>query len=224
MPGRKIPLVNGQVYHIFNRSIDRKPIFIHQKTSQRAIDALSFYRFADVPVRLSYFLIWPEERKTQLFRQLEKNKDYLVRIICFSLMPNHFHLLLLQEKEEGISKFVAQFQNSFTRYLNTKHKRKGHLFEGQFGAVRVETDKQLVHLSRYIHLNPYTSYVVRNINDLLSYPYSSFREYLGEVSGFCDKDMVLSQFKDEKRYKKFVFDQADYQRELERIKHLILEE
>lgn len=219
-----MPLVNEQVYHIFNRSIDRKPIFTQQKTNQRAMETLSFYRFANVPVRLSYFLLWSNERKTQLLRELEKSKDCLVKILCFALMPNHFHLLLLQEKEKGISKFVSQFQNSFTRYFNTKHRRKGHLFEGQFAAVRVESDEQLVHLSRYIHLNPYTSYVVKNLKDLLSYPHSSLLDYLGEPSGFCDKDMVLSQFKDRESYKKFVFDQADYQRELERIKHLTLGE
>lgn len=224
MPLRKTPLVTGQIYHIFNRSIDGKPIFIHQKESQRALDALSFYRFSDVPVRLSCFLAWSDERKNQLFKELETNKNYLVKIICFSLMPNHFHFLLSQEKEGGISKFVAQFQNSFTRYLNTKHKRKGHLFEGQFKAVRVETDEQLVHLSRYIHLNPYSSFVVKHLNDLPSYSCSSLREYLGDTSGFCDKQIILSHFKDLKEYKKFVFNQADYQRELERIKHLALEE
>lgn len=224
MPLRKIPLVNGQVYHIFNRSIDRKPIFVHQRESQRALDTLSFYRFLDIPVRLSYFLAWSDDKKTQLFKELEKNKNYLVKILCFTLMPNHFHLLLLQEKEEGISKFVGQFQNSFTRYLNTKHKRKGHLFEGQFKAVRVETEEQLIHLSRYIHLNSYTSYVVKDTKDLLSYAFSSLMEYLDKTSGFCDKEIILSQFKGPKEYRKFVLDQADYQRGLERIKHLIIEE
>ena len=222
---RKTPLVNGQIYHIFNRSIDRKPIFIHQKENQRAFNTLSFYRFSDIPVRLSYFLTWSAERKDQLLKELEKNKNYLVKVLCFCLMPNHFHFLLSQEKEGGISKFVAQFQNSYTRYLNIKYKRKGHLFEGQFKAVRVETDEQLVHLSRYIHLNPYSLFVVKQIDDLFSYSYSSLQEYLGKTSGFCDREIILSHFKNLKEeYKKFIFDQADYQREIERIKHLTLEE
>lgn len=223
MPLRKTPLINGQIYHIFNRSLDRKSIFTHKKDAGRALEALSFYRFENIPIRLSFFLDWSDERKRQLLNELKEKNKVLVKIICFCLMPNHFHLLLKQEKDEGISKFLSQFQNSFTRYLNTKHRRKGHLFEGQFKGVRIETDEQLVHLSRYIHLNPYSSFVVKNLKDLLSYPWSSLLDYLDEASDFCEKDIILSNFKNSQEYKKFLFDQTDYQRKLEKIKHLILE-
>lgn len=224
MPLRRFPLVNGQIYHVFNSSLDGKQIFTHKRNALQALNTLSFYRFESVAVRLSYFLCWSKKRKQQWLKRLEKKKRFLVTVICFCLMPNHFHLLLKQEKEDGISKFLSQFQNSFTRYFNTRHKRKGHLFQGQFKAIRIETDEQLVHVSRYIHLNPYSSFVVKNLEDLLFYPWSSFLEYLDKSGGFCNKDYILSQFRDSKHYKKFVLDQADYQRKLEKIKHLALEE
>ncbi|MCX7881499.1 MAG: transposase, partial [Patescibacteria group bacterium] len=161
-----------------------------------------------------------ERRKQELFEKLKKENNYLVKIICYCLMPNHYHLLLQQKSKEGISRFISQFQNSFTRYFNTKNKRKGHLFEGQFKAVRVETEEQLIHLSRYIHLNPFSSYVVKKIDDLYSYPYFSFKEYLDIEKGFCDKEVIFSYFKDKKKYEEFVVNQADYQRNLEKIKHM----
>jgi len=224
MPLRTIPLVTDQIYHVFNRSIDRKPIFVNKKSLQRAYDTLSFYRFENIPARLSYFLIWGEERKQQLFKKLEEEKRILVEIICYCFMPNHFHLLLKQKQEQGISKFLSQFQNSFTRYFNMRDERKGHLFLGQFKAVRIETEEQLLHISRYIHLNPYSSFVIKSLDKLLFYPWSSFLEYAGKSKGFCNLDLILSNFKHSNDYQKFVFDQADYQRELEKIKHLTLEE
>ena len=224
MPARVIPLVKGQIYHIFNRSIDRKPIFRRKHDNDRVMDTLNFYRFSDVPIRLSYFLRWSEDQKSKTLNMLKKEGKVIVSILGFCLMPNHFHLLLRQESEGGISTFLSQFQNSFTRYFNTRYTRTGHLFEGQFEAVRIETEEQLIHVSRYIHLNLYTSYIVKTFKDLTSHPYSSFAEYLGTREGFCTKKTILSHFKNSKDYRNFVFDRADYQRALSEIKHLTLED
>lgn len=139
-------------------------------------------------------------------------------------MPNHFHLLLKQKVDNGISKFVANFSNSYTRYLNTKTRRIGPIFQGKFQAIRIETEEHLQHVCRYIHLNPYTSYLVKDLNDLENYPYSSFPEYLGKTKkDFCQKEDILYHFKSPKKYREFVFNQADYQRSSNRIKHLSLE-
>ena len=120
---------------------------------------------------------------------------------------------------------MSDFQNSYTRYFNTSHRGIGPLLQGQFKAVRIEDDKQLLHLSRYIHLNPYTSFIVRDLEDLFEYPWSSFPEYLSKIeTGICNKEHILSQFSSSDAYKSFVLDQANYQRELGKIKHLSLEE
>lgn len=223
MPARFTPLITDQYYHIFNRGVNKQPIFQGVRDYKRALDILDFYSF-NPKLRFSKFLLLSQEERGNFIDSLHKINDKLVDIVCFCLMPNHFHLLLNQLKDNGISKFMANLQNSFTRYFNTKHERVGPLLQGQFKAVLIEDDNQLLHVSRYIHLNPYSSYIVRDLVGLEQYPWSSFPEYLGKVAvEICNKEIILSQFKDQKDYKEFVFNQADYQRRLEEIKHLVME-
>ena len=164
------------------------------------------------------------DKRLEIARALSNNTKKIVDITSFTFMPNHFHFLLKQNVNKGISKFLALFQNSYTRYFNTKNTRSGHVFQGQFKAVRVEDDEQLLHLNRYIHLNPHTSYVVKTFSELKQYPYSSLPEYLNnQKNSLCNIQEVLSHFSSLKKYEDFLFDQAGYQRALEKIKHLILE-
>lgn len=225
MPARITPLVNNEYYHVFNRGINKRPIFLNKRDYERAFDVLQYYSFATIKLRFSKFLQLTKEVRQQFWNSMIKEKQRLVTIICFCLMPNHFHFLLRQEKENGISRYMSNFQNSYTRFFTTKRRGIGPILQGQFKAVRVEDENQLLHLSRYIHLNPYTSFVVKELKDLVVYPWSSFPEYLGKTSTTIrDKQVILSHFKDAGDYQKFLFDQADYQRELNQIKHLRLEE
>lgn len=224
MPGRIIPLVNEQIYHVFNRGIDHRPTFIDKKEFQRALTVLSYYRFSNPPVKLSKFFLLSNENRERILSDLNNENKKLVEILCFCLMPNHFHLLLKQVEENGISKYLSNIQNSYTRYFNTKNERVGPLFLGQFKAVRIQTDEQLLHVSRYIHLNPVTSYVVKDFKKLQDYLWSSLKEYL-DMSNFkfCSREPILTFFNRNSDYKKFLEDQVAYQRELHKIKHLILE-
>lgn len=223
MPGRLYPLVTNEIYHVFNRGIDHRPTFTNSREHQRAIITLKFYQSASSSIKLSQFLILNKERQKDIWQRLKKQKK-LVEHLSFSLMPNHFHFLLRQTAEGGISKFMSNFQNSYTRYFNTRHERVGPLFLDQFKAVRIETEEQLLHVSRYIHLNPYSSFVVKSLKELKSYPWFSLPEYLGLANeNVCEKTIILANFKAPKDYQKFVFDHADYQRELEKIKHLTFE-
>ncbi|NIM46610.1 MAG: hypothetical protein GTN40_00410, partial [Candidatus Aenigmarchaeota archaeon] len=221
MPKRLTPLVSGEIYHAFNQSIDHHPLFVGKRECQRAIDCTKFYQLL-VPMKFSSFLVMSKEKRESIIRQ--KNIKKLVDLSAYCLMPNHFHFLLKQLADNGISKFMSNFQNSFTRYYNTKNERRGSIFVGQFKAVRIETEEQLLHISRYIHLNPYTSFVVKDLKNLKDYKWSSFPEYVTlNGAGVCNKEIILSLFKDGHSYLNFVFDQADYQRELNKIKHLFIE-
>src|SRR5438045_544600 len=122
MPGRKVPLITDEIYHVFNRGIDRRITFSAKKEFERAVETIKFYRFLSPPVRLSNFLRVQEEMKETLLRTLH-SKNKLVDILCYCFMPNHFHFLLRQRVEKGISIFLSNFQNSYTRYFNTRHKR-----------------------------------------------------------------------------------------------------
>jgi putative transposase len=88
----------------------------------------------------------------------------------------------------------------------------------------VRTEEQLLHLSRYIHLNPYSTSIVKNLDVLYKYEWSSLKEYVGvEENPVCEKEMILSYFKAKENYKNFIANHAEYQRELKLIENLIFE-
>lgn len=223
MPGRAIPLVNEQFYHVFNRGIDRRTTFSDRLDYKRTLLVINYYQYSAPPVKLSKFLTFSREERAKILESLSKSGDKHIEILTFCLMPNHFHLLLRQKRDKGISKFMANFQNSYTRYFNTKNERVGPLFLDQFKAVMIETEEQLLHVSRYIHLNPLTSYVIKEFSDLINYPWTSLPEYLNGRNETCNTSVILNSFKSEKEYLKFIEDQVDYQRELHKIKYLLFE-
>ena len=224
MPKRETPLVDDHYYHIFNRGVDSRPIFLNsgKKDYERFIKLMNYYRFNNYPGSYSKFVEMPREEKEEILMSLEKEDKTQVEIICFCLMPNHFHFLLKQREDNGILNFLTNLENSHTRYFNKKNERVGPLFQGRFKAVLVETEEQLLHLSRYIHLNPYSAAIVKDLDELVFYPWSSLGQYLDRQKGFCQTDTVMSYFKDFQTYQEFLFDQAGYQRELEMIKHLVI--
>ena len=212
MPSRSVPFVNEEYYHIFNRGVAKMPIFNNAFDYKHFINTFLYYQVEGPKPRFSFF------RKKPIAL---KNNVKIVDIICYCLMPNHFHFLLRQKKEDGITEFVGKISNSYTRYFNVKNKRIGPLLQGEFKSVYVESNEQVLHLSRYIHLNPLIGYVAKELNE---YRWSSYPEYLGLTDEICSKDEVLGQFKSVKDYEKFVLDQVDYARVLDFIKHKLLEE
>ncbi len=118
---------------------------------------------------------------------------------------------------------MGNIQNSYALYFNIKNKRSGPLFQGRYKAVRIEDEEQLTHIVRYLHLNPYTSNLIHE-QEIDSYPWSSLTQYLGKDRCFCDTQIVLNHFSTKNEYLKHVLDQADYQRQLKKIKDLTFEE
>lgn len=221
MPYRTTPLVNEEYYHIYNRGVAKQPTYFSLKDYERFLLCLSYYRFREAPFRLSKLLQIEKQEREQLLSKLEISEK-TVEIIAFCLMPNHFHLLLKQISDGGISGFMKKVSDSYTKYINIRHERVGPLFQGMFKAVHILTDEQLLHLSRYIHLNPLVSFVVREEN-FLSYPWSSLKYYLDGNSTLINTDPVFEHFPNPKKYLQFVMDQADYGKKLAMIKHAILE-
>lgn len=217
---RKIVFANGEYYHLFNRGVERRPVFTNKWEFSRAMDLVYFYRFDKPPLRYSKYLALNEGQR-QIF--LVSLKEKSVEIVAFCLMNNHFHFLVKQVKDHGVSKFMANFMNSYTKYFNTKYQRVGHLFQGAFKAVHVESDEQLLHLSRYIHLNPVTSFKVKP-EELKNYQWSSYSSYIRNSDVyFVDKDVVMNFFKKPAKYESFVLDDVDYAKKLKSIDHLRIE-
>ncbi|HEX9721802.1 MAG TPA: hypothetical protein VGA53_00915 [Candidatus Paceibacterota bacterium] len=125
-----------------------------------------------------------------------------------------------QLRDNGISLYASNFLNTYARYFNTKHNRKGHLWADRFKNVPIESDEQLLHLSRYIHLNPVSAGLV---NDAGKWKYSSYAEYITpELIAYplCDfRDLIKES---PKNYRVFVSDRAEYQRKLAKIKKLAI--
>lgn len=221
MPYRKTVFAENEVYHTLNRGVDEQVIFKDKRDYQRTLDLIDFYRYAHPPLKFSHYNRLSKNEKEKFIKNLKERKQ-IVEILAFCLMPNHFHFLLKQLQKKGIQTFMRNFQDGFARYFNTKYHRVGLLFQGMFKAIRIETDEQLMHVSRYIHLNPVSSYITE-IEGLKTYLWSSFLEYLGEREGFTNPNSILDFFKSKVAYRKFVSNQADYQRQLQKTKQLALE-
>ena len=213
MPLRKVILANGETYHIFNRGLRQSSIFSDIEFSLFLM-ATRYYLQSNPLTKFSRYRKKPDEYKIDLSKKL-------VKVIAYCLMPDHFHFILTQLKENGISNFIHRLTTSYSHYYNLKHEQRGPVFESRFKAVRVENQDQLIHLSRYIHLNPATGFLVE---DPIEYEYSSYKIYLGEHdSDFVDPSDVMVDFSSQKQYRKFVLDQKDYQRELKQMREFILD-
>ena len=159
---RYIPKVfyQGTYSHIYNRGNGKQKIFLD---------------------RTDYIFYL---KKLREFKQKQK-----VSIICYCLMPNHIHLLIRQDSEIPIYKFVLSLHTSYSMYYNKKYDRVGHLFQGRFKQKNITEDEYLLQLAGYIHLNPVIDKLIEKAED---YQWSSYPDYVGLREGtLCDKEPVL---------------------------------
>ena len=121
--------------------------------------------------------------------RLPKNYKDKIELLAFCLMPNHFHLLIKQLDEQSLKSFMTSLITRYSMYFNKKYDRVGSLFQGVYRAVLINDDKYLLHLSRYIHLNP-----SKLTKDLIS-AHSSYGDYLRtRQSSWIKPDFILKQF------------------------------
>jgi putative transposase len=201
----------GGIYHVFNRGLGKMEVF---KDSEDYNIFLYYLRAYLLPYEAAV-----KKYPNLPLRLQAKNLSTEVKLISFCIMPNHFHLLLKQTSKDGISKLLKQINNAYTLYFNNKYKRSGPLFNGKYKAVETKTNEQLIHIVRYIHLNPVVAWIVDNPKE---YKWSSHTEYL-KGGDLCDKTLILKQFSTIVAYEKFILDQKDYGKALEKIKHIIIE-
>ena len=223
MPYRIKPIVTGNYYHIFNRGIDKRLIFQDVRDYRRFLEVAYYYQWPNTRLRYSMFKLLSKEAKFRLFEKMKDDSFTSVSLLCFALLPNHFHFIIKQSIDGGISKFMKNLSDSYTRYFNIKYKRLGPLFQGQFKAVHVDKEDQLLILSRYIHLNPLISAVVDSKANLYKYPWSSLPQYLHITDGICNITEIKKKFTSVEQFRKYLEDQKDYDSKMEGIKHLILE-
>ena len=209
-------LVTGEIYHVFTKSIAGFRIFNDSAEFLRMIETIRYYQRKAQSIRLSRFNYLKDQDKLEI-----DEGEKLIEIIAYCLMPTHLHLVLKQLIDKGVSTGMNNILNSYSRYFNIRHNRKGPLWEGRFKRVLVKSDEQLLHLTRYVHLNPVTAYLVDKPTDWTA---SSYKEFIGKNNiekRICEYKDILNIESDS--YKDFVEDRISYQRELAKIKDLILE-
>ncbi len=177
---RKVSFVPGEYYHIYNRGNSKQKIF-HDNDDHGHF------------IKLLYLA---NSTQTFVFREIkdvyEAEKGIsLVSIGAYCLMPNHFHLLIKENSEGGISRFMLKLSTAYSMYYNTKYTRTGSLFEGKFKSEYLNSDNYLKYIFSYIHLNPiklldkdWREKGIKNplivLNFLEGYKFSSYLDYLGD--------------------------------------------
>ncbi len=219
---RKDPLVNDQYYHIFSRSIAKFVVFNNFLEFNRILQLLDVYRFSDFNYKYSQFAELRHSTQHSIMNKIRNHDETLIKVIAYCIMPTHVHLILKQIAKKGIAKYIGRVLNGYSKYFNTKHKRTGPLWAGRFKNVLISDDIQLLHLSRYIHLNPTSAGLVVKPEN---WQYSSYDEYINKTK----KSLAICKFhevidKNSEEYKKFVEDRKSYQRELSLIKSILIDD
>lgn len=189
--------VENGFYHVFNRGVEKKPIFRDKEDFQ-------VFHFL-----LRTFTLPPNPGTP--FRR--KNFFGDIFVVAFCLMPNHFHFLLQQHNERTLPEFMRSLINTYTLYFNKKYDRVGSIFQGRYKSKMIDSDEYLLHVSRYIHLNP------KDLPfDPFSYPYSSIHAYIkGDEQNWIHTKKILEMISTKsdnvtnmkREYKKFCLSEIE---------------
>ena len=217
---RKSPFVPGEYYHVYNRTILSIPEFKEKNNCDRLLQA---------------FLLANSTKSSQAFEYLRNNAtcgvgvglnllakaleiarggEKLVDVLCYAIMPDHYHLLIKEVKEKGVTEFIRKSNISIAKYVNKSKERRGTIFEGRFKSKHIDSNDYLRHLSLYIHLNPLDFIAGKDWrehkledwgqykNKLLNYRWSSLNFYLSKSSNeiISGHEIITSQFKNKDDY------------------------
>ena len=204
---RSIKIAPGEHYHICNRGMSKQVIFHGTGDYARFLFLILYLQspvvFSNMSRQASWFV------KHRVFNiNLEDRKGVVdkrtVELVAFCLMPNHFHLIVKEIEEGGIASYMQRVLNSYTKYYNTKYQKSGHLFQGPYRAVHVETNEQLLYLSTYIHRNPRELAGWRNKES--QYVWSSYQDFIknNRWDELIRPSIIGEQFKKKSDYRRFV--------------------
>jgi len=215
---RKVPFVSGEYYHIYSRTIFNTPEFRDNRSAERLAQSFLIANSTE-STRAFQFLRNHKDATIEDALKIVKKGEKLVDVLCYCIMPDHYHLLIKELKDNNVPNFIRKCNISISKYINIKNNRRGHLFESSFNSKHADTDRYLLHLSLYIHLNPLDFISGKEWREnklqewssakkkLLDYPWSSLKSYLDDnyedqiISG---TEMITDQFKDVKEYELFL--------------------
>lgn len=151
MPQKIVPLVCDELYHVYNRGVDKRETFLDKEDYLRFYQSLNLFNTIEPTINFDSAKI-----------KFKKNNEQktLVEIKAYSLLPNHYHLILKQNYDNGISEFMRRISTGYTSYFNQKNERSGSLFQGRFKRIHIATDEQYNYLFAYVNENHF----VHNLN------------------------------------------------------------
>ena len=216
---RKTPLVSGEYYHLYNRGDSKQKIFYDAEDYQRFI-ILLYTCNSEKNFRMSLVKEMAEKDP-----YLWKRGNQLVSIGAYCLMPNHFHLLITEKEDGGISKFMQKLSTAYVMYYNIKYEKTGGLFEGKFKSEHLDTDLYLKYIFSYIHLNPlkliqknWKEAGIKNqktaLNYLDNYTYSSYLDFKGierKENAILDRKVYPNYFPSTKNFEREILDWINYE-------------
>ena len=216
---RKDNLVSGEIYHIYNRGVDKRDIFMDDEDRFRFIHDLFEFNDENAVSNLGIHLNTNKTKEVGLPYINRKPRKVLVEILAFCMMDNHYHMIVRQKAENGITEFMRKLGTGYTNYFNQKYERTGALFQGRFKSVCIKSNAHLMYLPIYIHLNPldfkfhtWREKKIKNYKEAIefldSYRWSSYMDYTGQKNfpSLIKKDFILSRIGDEKKFKKEMID------------------
>ena len=239
---RKIKFIADKIYHIYNRGVEKRDIFMNDADRWRFIQAMFLFNDEEVSSNILWKLA--NEKGRLSFRTLREyiekennrgGRKPLVKIMTDCLMPNHFHFLIKNLRDDGVSRFMHKLGIGYTKYFNEKYNRVGSLFQGPFKAVPVENDLYLQYLLIYINvINPgqliepnLEEIGVKDVRKIMAaandYSWSAHLEYIGKrQSIIIEKDILGDFFPAPEKYEKFAREIL-LGRQLDLIGRLVLE-
>ena len=228
--------VSGHVYHVYNRGVEKRKVFLDDDDCFRFIHDLFEFNDMAPAINLAYHIRRPGQSKAIGLPKIEREpRKLLVELLAFCLMPNHFHLMVRQKMENGVSLFMQKVGTGYAQYFNKKYERVGPLFQGKYKIEIVKNDAHLLHLPYYIHANPlyltmpeWSERELKNHKQALqfleSYRWSSFPDYTGQHNfpSVTQREFLLQIAGDAEHYRRS-FAQWLKAMDIEDIRHLTLE-
>lgn len=209
--------VENGIYHLYNRGVNKSEIFFDDQDRSVFCSYLKDYLLPKDIINLHAILDSKESSLREKDRALKllklKNFSEEIDLLCYTTLPNHFHLLIKQSLFDTIDRFINSFGARYSMYFNRKYRRVGPLFQGRYKAVLVDSEEQLLHLSRYIHLNPFV-WLNKSptIWQELTWP-SSLPEFFGaRTTKWVKPDLILNYFhkgNSTNNYEAFINDHFD---------------
>lgn len=207
--------MKGDIFHILNRGVEKRNIFLDEEDYFRFV--YSLYDFNDKNITLmSYYNRRSAMRKPNMNKS-RNDKDELVNVLCWCLMPNHYHILVQEKFDAGTSMFSKKVSSGYTQYFNLKNKRSGVLFQGRSKIIPIKQDKHFMYLPYYIFSNPikliekdWKENGIQNLRRakkfLENYRWSSYLNIIGKnnFSFVINKESFFELFSsNEKQFRKY---------------------